>query len=636
MTTVGMASQPAASAEVSNAVHVTTESVANVTRLFGSTRYETAVAISELYSPDQKAVFVATGADFPDALSAAAAAGAVGGPILLTPATWIQQSVLTEIARISPDVVYVLGGPSVISASVLSRISEVAPARRIYGADRYETSRKLVERFHPQAAEIFLATGRGYADALAASAAAARRGVPTLLVDGDRSTLDSATLAQFDATGPRTVWLAGGHGAVSIGIEQQLRTMGLDVKRYGGATRYDTAAAIMAAFNGDGPKEIYLASGENFPDALAAAAAVGQRDGALYLARSTCVPAAAHAAIEAFGSVDRTVVGGPAVVSEAAAANTGCGDEPPSAPTFATSGFTISTSVEAPYFDRAPVDVHDPAIVLDSTGLRVLNFGPGGTRTDHPVAYAQYGISALLEYQQTGEQLWLDRALRQAERLVQIHTDRGEAWYYPYLFNWSYGGETLRAPWWSAMAQGEALSLFVRLHEETGDGAWRIAADHTWNSLLQPRSAAEPWATTVLERDILWFEEYAGNLAPLRVLNGHIFATFGVYDYWKLTGNSTALDYLDGAASAVLEAMPMIRAPGGVSYYCWRPTCRTTAWQYSLYHTIHSWQLDTLARLTGDVRFTEWADLLRADWSPTARMTTRPLDVVEGGGRPPM
>ncbi|WP_309065061.1 cell wall-binding repeat-containing protein [Microbacterium sp.] len=592
-----------------------------VERLWGSDRYETAVAVSQQFDPAPAAVFVAGGADYPDALSATSSAAVVGGPVLLTPRDALPAVVAMEIRRLKPERVFVLGGPSVVSESVVSRLKALVPAtERLAGVDRYDTSRRLAARFFAESSAVVLATGRGYADGLVAGAAAGRLRAPTLLIDGKLLALDGATSTAIDRLGARQILLAGGHGSISIQIEQQLRTRGYDVRRHGGASRYETAVDLMHASSTGRPARIFLASGENFPDALAAAALAAQSDGALYLTRAGCVPTIPQRVIAEYADLPRIATGGTAVVSAPAMNNVGCGDPVPVNAPWKTSGLDFSSTVDAPYSDHAPVNVHDAAQNLDSTGLRILNMGPNGSRVDHPVAYAQYGISALLEYQSTGDQIWLERAIRHAERLEQIHTERDSAWYFPYLFDWTYTGKTLHAPWWSAMAQGEALSLFVRLYEETGDERWKAGAGHTWLSLKQPRSSSEPWAT-MTDQGLLVFEEYAGDLPPLRVLNGHLFALFGVYDYWRLTGDPEAIAYLDGAATTVLEVMPKIRVPGGVSYYCWQDDCRQRVWQNPTYHVIHSWQLDTLARLTGDRRFTDWATILRQDWTPTESRT---------------
>jgi len=604
------------------AVATPVTATADDSRLWGDDRYETAVAVSQRFAAGQPAVFVASGADYPDALSATAAAARVGGPVLLTPQSTLPRVVALEIRRLKPSRIYVLGGSSVVSDAVLRTLKSLVPAtERMYGVDRYATSAAVVNRFFPASSKLVLATGRGFADALAAGATAGRLDAPTLLVDGRRLALASNDLSRFRAMGVQEIMLAGGHGSISIQIEQQLRTAGFDVRRLGGASRYETAVRLMDTAGAEPPTEVLIASGDDFPDALAAAALAAQIGGELYLTRASCVPTVPQRAIAAAGPAPRSAVGGVAVVSARALGNIGCGDVLPTNAAWKTSGLTFSTNVDAPYSDEPPVNVHDDVQKqLDSTGLRIVNMGPGGSRVDHPVAYAQYGISALLEYQKTGEQIWLDRALRHAQRLEQMRTERDGAWYFPYLFDWTYPGATIHAPWWSAMAQGEALSLFVRLYEQTGDENWRSAVDHTWLSLKQPRSAAEPWAT-MTDQELLVFEEYAGDAAPLKVLNGHLFALFGVYDYWRLTGDAEAVAYLDGAATTTLAVMPKIGVANGISYYCWQDACRKSVWQNPTYHVIHSWQLDTLARLTGDARFSQWAATLRADWQPVQPRT---------------
>ena len=324
-------------------------------------------------------------------------------------------------------------------------------------------------------------------------------------------------------------------------------------------------------------------------------------------------------AIDGVGAASRVVLGDTSVVSNAASANTRCVYPITREPLdgWALTGSTLSRDAPSPYADRPPVDVHSSTIRLDSTGLWIFSRPGDGLRADHPVDYAQYGISALLEYRRTGNTLWLDRAVRHGERLSQIRVVRDGAWWFPYTFPWTYVGRTLKAPWWSSMAQGQALSLFVYLAEETGEARWDTAARATWASFSQPHSPSAPWGTLVID-DHLYFETYAGNQPPLLVMNGHIFAAFGVYDYWRHTGDPTAASYFDGAVTTVSERMlPAVRVENGVSYYCVQATyCQSPSWQNWHYHIIHSWQLDTLARITGDPAFAEWADLLRADWAP--------------------
>ena len=592
------------------------------TRLAGATRYDTSVAISSGYEPGVRTVVVAAGADFPDALTGAAAAAHLGGPLLLTPQSVLLPAVKAELIRLIPQRILVLGAEGAVSRGVFDQLSDIAETRRIGGADRYATASLVIDEVFGSPDSLLIATGRGFADALAAGAAAGSVGDPLLLVDGAQPTVSPAVLESLHKWNVTRVTIAGGTGAVDVGIEQQLRTAGFEVGRLAGADRFATADELAKAYFDAAPASAFLTTGLDFPDALSAGARAGALHAPVLLTRYECVPAATSSLVSAVGS-ELFVVGGESVVSAEAAANTACPFDRMPAPTWATSDWKFDPDAQVPYADRAPVDVYDPAIEIDETGLRIYRTH-AGVRADHPVAYAQYGISALMAYQENGDQVWLDRALRHAERLSQIRTERAGAWWFPYTFPWTYYERTMLTPWWSGMAQGQALSLFVRLYEQTGDERWRTAADGTWASFLQHRDGALPWQTMV-EDGFLFFEEYAGNQPPLLVFNGHVFALFGLYDYWRLTRDETTRLYMDGAATTAIHIMPRIRVPGGVSYYCVQdPYCQSPLWQNTAYHVIHSWQLDTLARLTTDDRFSEWARLLRADWAPAARVATPP------------
>ena len=601
---------------------------AGVTRLSGQTRYETAVSVSQRYSPGVPVAFVATGADFPDALTAAAAAAELGGPLLLTQPAQLPSAVAAELARLQPQRIYIVGGTGVVSAAVATALSRIATTQRLAGADRYATADAIIRTAFPSADHAIVATGRSFPDALAATGAAGTRHAPIILVDGAQPAVPQSTLDRLSATGVTSISIAGGTSVVSAGIQAQLTRAGMTVTRYGGATRYETAALLNSAYFPAGSSSTsFLATGLDFADALSAGALAGRLAAPLELSARTCVDPAVGDQLSGLAPTSSVVMGGVAVVSQAAALNTRCIYPIVTGPLsgWTTSGWTLPGTADLPYSDRPPVDVNSPSIKVDSTGL-VIYIRPGtSTRADHPVAYAQYGISALLEYQQTGNKMWLDRAIRQGQQLIAMHTESNGSWWYPYTFPWTYYSRTLTAPWWSGMAQGEALSLFVRLAEATGDSRWDNAANHTVTSFTVPHSATSPWVSLAIDKH-LYFEEYAGNQPPLLVLNGHIFAMFGLYDYWRHTGDATAARYLDGAATTVLERMlPAVRVEGGVSYYCVQADyCQSPLWQNQHYHPIISWQLDTLARITGDARFTTLAQLLGSDWAPVTPFSLSP------------
>jgi hypothetical protein len=284
--------------------------------------------------------------------------------------------------------------------------------------------------------------------------------------------------------------------------------------------------------------------------------------------------------------------------------------------TFRTSGYVPQPVKTGPYTDEDPMlDLNDPIRKVDSTGMVDFYYWtPQHTPAPHPQVRAFYAISALDAYHRTGNKTYLDRALVNAHALIDDSVNRDGAMWFPYTFEWSYFDVTLHTPWWSAMAQGQALSLFTELDRLQPDAGWRALADKTFRSFEQRSAPGQPWAVFVDNGD-LWLEEYAGDAPPLQVLNGHIFAIYGLYDYYMLTGNEQARQMFDGAATTVLQVMPRIRHQGGISYYCARVNyCRVKGWELDNYHMTHIKQLNMLAEMTGDQRFHDWAELLRSDF----------------------
>lgn len=306
---------------------------AGETRLAGSNRYATAISVSSRYAPGVPAVFVATGRDFPDALSASAAAAKIGAPLLLTETASLPAAVSSEISRLAPKRIYVIGGAGAVSGAVADSLTRFAPVTRISGSDRFSTGLQVVSQLFPGASFAVVATGRNFPDALAATGVAGVKGGPVILVDGGKSGVPSSTLAELRRLGVRDVMIAGGAGVVSNGIANQLANAGMTVQRLGGSDRYRTAAAINSAnFSHGSTTHYFLATGQDFPDALAGAALAGRLGMPLYVTRPDCMPDAIRASVDALGTGNRAVLGGTGSVSAAAAAGGKCAVAPPKPP----------------------------------------------------------------------------------------------------------------------------------------------------------------------------------------------------------------------------------------------------------------------------------------------------------------
>lgn len=302
-----------------------------VTRHSGSDRYATAASLATdiwgdiLWAdvdgtpyPFDKVVFVASGHDFADALSGGPLAALHGGPILLTRKDGLPGAARNALAALEPDHIVVLGGSGAVSDSVVWELAQFVPelqrVKRIGGKDRYDMSANLsrdifINGFGERA---YVALGTNWPDGLAGGAAAGWEGVPLLLTRKDNVPgVVLETLALFQ---PAEIVLLGGTAAVSDAVQEELEMIA-PVVRVGGADRY--AVAANAAYLHDTQHGATVASGQNWPDALAGSAYAGLVGDKVLLLRSSGVPTATRQAVLDQAAVFVEALGGTNVLPEA-------------------------------------------------------------------------------------------------------------------------------------------------------------------------------------------------------------------------------------------------------------------------------------------------------------------------------
>lgn len=248
-----------------------------VTRLSGPDRYATAAAISKAtYAPGVRYAFIASGLNFPDALAGASAAGWYGSPILFVGST-LPQATITELQRLQPDTIVVLGGTGVVSAGIATALAQYATSHqviRLAGADRFATAAAISQWAYPGGVPfVFITYGYNFPDALAAAPVAGYLGAPILFTK--TTSIPRATTDELSRLHPGSILVAGGTGVISSAVESQLAAYAGEggVVRLAGPDRYSTAATIVDSYWGQGIDGAFIASGLNFPDALAGAAA---------------------------------------------------------------------------------------------------------------------------------------------------------------------------------------------------------------------------------------------------------------------------------------------------------------------------------------------------------------------------
>jgi hypothetical protein len=277
----GLVAASSGAAAAPAAVHASVPSTlpallpSNVQRISGASRFDTAIATSQDQFPvaGSAAAVVLTRADtYPDALAGVPLAAKVGGPLLLTSSNSLSAAVRAEIIRVLPSggPVYILGGTSAVSAAVATTINGLGFAvHRLAGANRFATAVAVAGALG-NPTTVFEATGLNFPDALAGGPAAIEAGAAILLTNG--SVPAAETTAYLTAHSGGTHYALGGPAAAADPTATAIS----------GSDRYQTAAEVAETFFHT-PAVAGVATGTNFPDALAAGPDLASRDAPLLL-----------------------------------------------------------------------------------------------------------------------------------------------------------------------------------------------------------------------------------------------------------------------------------------------------------------------------------------------------------------
>lgn len=286
-----------------------------VSRVAGSNRFATAARLSSAsFEPGIDVAYVATGTNFADALSGGVAAALDEVPVLLVAPDDLPIETAEELDRLDPGRIVILGGSAAVSDDVRDALAAFTdgPVDRLSGPDRFATAVAVAQAaFGDGADTVYIATGADFPDALAGVPAAASRPGPLLLVTED--TVPEVTAAELERLDPGLIVLLGGPAVVDHSVEAELDTYG-DVDRLFGPNRFATAAAV-AASEIPAADTVYVATGDNFADALTAGAVAGSEPAPVLLATAAAIPEGTSAALARIGPRRIIVMGGTAAVS---------------------------------------------------------------------------------------------------------------------------------------------------------------------------------------------------------------------------------------------------------------------------------------------------------------------------------
>lgn len=253
-------------------------------RIYGNTLYDTAVEISKQGWDSAPVAVLATGSNFPDALTGTVLAHKVNGPLLLTESNRLSPVVAEELKRLGTREVYLLGGTVALNPAVEESLKGLGILpKRLSGWDQYGTAAEIARTSALSSGQAFIVNGEHFPDALSISSYAAAQGIPILLTRSD--SLPPETIQALADLGVSEATLVGGTAVISAQIEEQLAKLPLPVKvaaRYAGYDQYETNAVVLNQLSFDTSK-VFAATGQNFPDALAGAALAGKTNSPVLL-----------------------------------------------------------------------------------------------------------------------------------------------------------------------------------------------------------------------------------------------------------------------------------------------------------------------------------------------------------------
>lgn len=214
------------SSKVERALREFTDAPSDVERIAGVNRYETSrLLVLDAFGDDAPlpALFLATGRNFPDALAAGPAASRLGGAVMLVDgaASAVDSPTRSALSALNPETIYLTGMTGSISSGIEAKLRSLPQAfsvGRLGGADRYATSRQIASVFGADYSWAFLATGAGFADALAGGPLAASYDAPLLL--SQPRCIPGETIDGFLSSGTNALVLVGGRSVLTRDVER--------------------------------------------------------------------------------------------------------------------------------------------------------------------------------------------------------------------------------------------------------------------------------------------------------------------------------------------------------------------------------------------------------------------------------
>ena len=238
----------------------------------------------------------------------------------------------------------------------------------------------------------------------------------------------------------------------------------------------------------------------------------------------------------------------------------------------------------------------------DSAGIPLLDYHGAIGIQYNPVAIAQYGLGNYNQFYKGGKGDYLQKFFTAADWLVDnlVKNEKGiSVWMHHFDFEYR---DLLIAPWYSGLAQGQGLSVLVRAYKETGDKKYLKTANLAYDAFRY--SADEGGVVSVDKNGDTWIEEYIVD-PPTHVLNGYIWAAWGIYDYYLITQLPHPRNLFERSMQTIKSNIHLYDIGFWSLYEQAGTNIKMIASHF--YHSLHIIQLEVLYKITKDEVFSDYA-----------------------------
>jgi hypothetical protein len=240
---------------------------------------------------------------------------------------------------------------------------------------------------------------------------------------------------------------------------------------------------------------------------------------------------------------------------------------------------------------------------FDKNGIPLLDYkGDIGIRYN-PCAIAQYGLGALSHFAKTKSEDSFKKFLSVAEWLSENLKKLSEKKdVYSWLYDFDIEAYSVKAPWQSALSQGQGISLLVRVHKITGIQKFAMKAEQAFQSFLI--NVENGGVRRELNNGVI-FEEVPSS-KPSCILDGFIFSLFGLMDLYVFGANPKAKEQSDAGSETLEKILPQYDMKFWSRADLYRDKPKMIA--STFYHKLHIDQLNTLYRVTGRSIFKDYSE----------------------------